>query len=87
MEKCVGPFPQSMLQKAPRTRDFFDASGVCKGATECDVENRRHIRRMKRLEVGRRDGTERGVDTEKDRWVDRWTEGGKEMDKSWPVPI
>ncbi|CAN0449289.1 unnamed protein product, partial [Hapterophycus canaliculatus] len=51
MEKCVGPFPQSMLQKAPRTRDFFDTStGECKGATECDMENRRHIRRMKRLE-------------------------------------
>ncbi|CAM9613449.1 unnamed protein product [Scytosiphon promiscuus] len=52
MEKCVGFFPQSMLQKAPRTRDFFDTSTwVCKGATECDVENRRHIRRMKRLEA------------------------------------
>jgi len=51
MEKCVGMFPRSMLEKAPRTRDFFDESGVCKGATECDAENRRHIRRMKPLDV------------------------------------
>lgn len=52
MEKCVGMFPSTMLSKAPRTRDFFDEStGVCRGATDCDAENRRHIRRMKRLEV------------------------------------
>ncbi|CAN0457738.1 unnamed protein product, partial [Ectocarpus sp. 8 AP-2014] len=51
MEKCVGLFPPNMLLKAPRSRDFFDlTSGLCKGATECDSENRRHIRRMKRLE-------------------------------------
>lgn len=52
MEKCVGSFPPIMLDKAPRTRDFFDEStGVCRGATDCDAENRRHIRRMKRLDV------------------------------------
>ncbi|CAN0163964.1 unnamed protein product [Ascophyllum nodosum] len=51
MEKCVGQFPSAMLAKAPRTADFFDeVTGECKGATECDVENRRHIRRMKRLQ-------------------------------------
>lgn len=48
----MGLFPPNMLLKAPRSRDFFDLpSGLCKGATECDSENRRHIRRMKRLEV------------------------------------
>lgn len=53
MEKCVGPFPSSMLDKAPRTPDFFNvATGTCKGPTECDTENRRHIRRMKHLQVG-----------------------------------
>lgn len=51
MEKCVGMFPSNMLSKAPRTREFFDANGKCKGAVECDAENRRHIRRMKRLQV------------------------------------
>lgn len=52
MEKCVGLFPETMLVKAPRTPDFFDkVTGHCKGATECDVENRRHIRRMKSLQV------------------------------------
>lgn len=52
MEKCVGPFPSAMMAKAPRTADFFDEStGECKGAKECDLENRRHIRRMKRLQV------------------------------------
>eukprot|EP00903_Cladosiphon_okamuranus_P010660 g10078.t1 len=51
MEKCVGTFPPGMLDKAPRTRDFFDEStGACRGVTECDAENRRHIRRMKRLD-------------------------------------
>lgn len=53
MEKCVGRFPSAMLAKAPRTRDFFDErSGESRGPVECDAENRRHIRRMKRLEVG-----------------------------------
>ena len=48
----MGQFPSAMLAKAPRTADFFDeVTGECKGATECDVENRRHIRRMKRLQV------------------------------------
>lgn len=52
MEKCVGAFPPSMLDKAPRTREFFNEStGVCRGATDCDAENRRHIRRMKSLKV------------------------------------
>ncbi|CAM9138726.1 unnamed protein product [Sphacelaria rigidula] len=51
MEKCVGMFPSTMLAKAPRTPEFFDElTGECKGAVECDAENRRHIRRMKRLQ-------------------------------------
>lgn len=52
MEKCVGMFPSNMLAKAPRAHEFFDElTGQCKGAEECDAENRRHIRRMKRLQV------------------------------------
>lgn len=53
MEKCVGLFPPAMLVKAPRTPEFFnELTGECRGIVECDTENRRHIRRMKSLQVG-----------------------------------